>query len=320
MDWKNTFYPLAITTKSELSPLIVSYLLSWGLVTVVGSNKKSYLQGQITCDILSLKDSESTLGAYCNAKGKVWSVFRLFYHNDGYAMFQPISAIETTLKEMRKYSIFYKLQIKQSTDVALGVIGKQAQEFIDSISQDRTSVRMIKGGTGIKIDDERWLLLLDEASASSLLSGTNCVKATESIWTRFDIESGLPIIKKNQQNTYTPQEINLDLLNGISFTKGCYAGQEAIAKAKYRGVNKRAMFIVRGTTERPLSKQRDTTLDRAVGKNWRNAGQLLESYQFADNHAIGLLVTSKKLEENNKFRLTEQPNHIWHITPSPYYT
>ena len=97
MEWQTRFSPLNLSTQDALPELSVSLLDNLGMITMVGDDKKSYLHGQVTCDVVSLEKDQSMLGAHCDAKGKVWSVFRLFHHNDGYAMVQPKSAIEVEL-------------------------------------------------------------------------------------------------------------------------------------------------------------------------------------------------------------------------------
>ncbi len=107
MDWQNTLTPLAVTANDSLPPLMLTHLASWGAIIISGNDKKAYLQGQVTCNVVTLEPTQSTLGAHCDAKGKVWSVFRLFHHHDGYAMFQPLSAIEAELRELKKYAYFF---------------------------------------------------------------------------------------------------------------------------------------------------------------------------------------------------------------------
>ncbi|MGY3570779.1 tRNA-modifying protein YgfZ [Vibrio sp. SCSIO 43135] len=318
MDWQNTFTPFSIASDEALPPLILSHLTTWGAITIVGDDKKSYLQGQVTCDVVTLTEDESTLGAHCDAKGKVWSIFRLFNHNQGYAMLQPHSAIEVELAEIRKYAVFSKVDIAQSSDVILGVIGEQAQTLVDGLSESRGNVRAIEGGSAIKVDSSRWVLLLTEEAAQKVVESHDAVNTDAAIWTRFDIEAALPIIEKDQQNAHIPQAVNLDALGGISFSKGCYTGQETVARAKYRGMNKRAMFIVKGTTSEPLNMDAPVSLERAVGENWRSAGQLLASYQFSNNQAIGLLVASKDLDSDTQLRLAEQPDQLWSLEALPY--
>ena len=75
-------------------------------------------------------------------------------------------------------------------------------------------------------------------------------------------------------------------MGGISFKKGCYTGQETVARAKYRGINKRAMYIVSGDCPLALNAQQPITLERSVGENWRKAGELMHCYQFSDQQAL----------------------------------
>lgn len=101
MEWQHDFAPLSLSSNDSLPELVLTHLTSWGMITAQGDDKKSYLQGQVTCDVVQLAEDSATFGAHCDAKGKVWSVFRLFHHRGGYAMLQPSSAIETELAELK---------------------------------------------------------------------------------------------------------------------------------------------------------------------------------------------------------------------------
>ena len=127
-----------------------------------------------------------------------------------------------------------------------------------------------------------------------------------------------PKLSAAEQNEHIPQALNLQAIGGISFSKGCYTGQETVARAKYRGMNKREMRIVSGTTEQPLTLDSAIELERSVGENWRGAGRLLNVYQFSDNTAIGLIVLPNNLDDDVELRLAEQPEHKWTIQPLPY--
>ncbi|MGV2842248.1 folate-binding Fe/S cluster repair protein, partial [Vibrio cyclitrophicus] len=151
MDWKNTFQPLAHTQNESLPELMMTHVSDWSAITMIGDDKKSYLQGQVTCDVVTLPNDESTLGAHCDAKGKVWSIFRLFHHNGGYALMQPKSAIEVELVEIKKYAVFSKVDIEQTSDVVIGVMGASANQYIDSISESQGNVRAISGGTAVLV-------------------------------------------------------------------------------------------------------------------------------------------------------------------------
>lgn len=315
MDWQYSLTSSSVNAEDVLPPLMMANLSSWGAITLQGDDKKSYLQGQVTCDVVSLSPEHSTFGAHCDAKGKVWSVFRLFHHQGGFALLQPKSAIEVELRELRKYAIFSKVTIEESQECVLGVMGSEAGNFIDSLSEQRGDVREVEGGSAVKIGSDRWVLLLVQPAADALAHAFTGEKVDEALWTRFDIEQVLPIVEATAQNEHIPQALNLHALGGISFTKGCYTGQETVARAKYRGINKRAMCLIKGSVSAPIDS---LELERAVGENWRGAGQLLAHHVFADQSAIALVVLPNNLEPDTQLRLSDQPEHIWHIQPLPY--
>ena len=317
MEWQTRFSALPLSTQDTLPELSVSLLDNLGMITMVGDDKKSYLHGQVTCDVVSLEKDQSTLGAHCDAKGKVWSVFRLFHHHDGYGMIQPKSSLEIELKEIKKYAVFSKVTIEESNDIILGVAGSNADAFIASLSEVTGDVRGINGGTAVKVADNRWLLVLTSEAAQSLAESSQATLTTHELWNRFDIEAALPFVPAAAQNEHIPQALNLQALGGISFTKGCYTGQETVARAKYRGTNKRAMYIVKGATKSYLNNE-PVELERSVGENWRSVGALLTHYQFNDNQAIGLIVLPNNLDDDTRLRLAAQPECEWVIAELPY--
>ena len=317
MEWQTRFSPLNLSTQDALPELSISLLDNLGMITMVGDDKKSYLHGQVTCDVVSLEKDQSMLGAHCDAKGKVWSVFRLFHHNDGYAMVQPKSAIEVELNEIKKYAVFSKVTIEESSDVVLGVAGENADAFISTLNADSGDVRTVEGGTAVKVASNRWLLALTAEAAQSLVEDSKATLTTHELWTRFDIEAALPYVAADTQNEHIPQALNVQALGGISFTKGCYTGQETVARAKYRGTNKRAMYIVKGATAEALGESA-IELERSVGENWRSVGALLTHYQFSDNQAMGLIVLPNNLDDDTRLRLVAQPECEWEIAALPY--
>ncbi|WP_417881264.1 tRNA-modifying protein YgfZ [Vibrio sp.] len=322
MNWNDTFtaYPLAST--QAFPDLVLCHLASWSAITMTGDDKKNYLQGQITSDVVSLEVSQSTLGAHCDAKGKMLSTFRLFHHNDGYAMFQRASAIEKELMEIKKYAIFSKVVIEQSTDIFLGLIGHQATSFIaqlsgQSIDQDNLQVISLECGTAVPISTNRWLLMLPKQSAEQVIEkNSDLILSDERLWDYADVTDALPRIDQHEQLEHIPQAMNLQALGGISFQKGCYTGQETVARAKYRGINKRALFCLQGELHSELSN--NLKLERQVGENWRGAGQLNNYYQFSDGKLIALAVLPNNLEVDTVFRLEAFPNAQLSFSELPY--
>ncbi|WP_104401381.1 tRNA-modifying protein YgfZ [Vibrio penaeicida] len=316
MDWLENLSSISLSTQTELPEFAICPLPSWGTITFVGEDKKSYLQGQVTCDVVSLELSESTYGAHCDAKGKMWSIFNMFHHNEGYAMVHRKSALATELTEIKKYAVFSKVTIEEGADVLIGISGKNAEGWIDTLSDNRSNVRSIDGGTAVRISNKRWLLLLESSIAERLFEDQHDAVVHESLWDKYDIEEALPRVDEKEQSQHIPQAMNLQALGGISFTKGCYTGQEMVARAKYRGTNKRALYRVAGDILDTLPEQAE--IERAVGENWRSAGHLIAQFEYQDNAAEGLIILPNNLEEGTPLRVKGQEGTTWTILPLPY--
>ncbi|MFW7525114.1 tRNA-modifying protein YgfZ [Vibrio ostreicida] len=316
MNCQHDFPSFPLSSSDTLPSLSLTLLTSWSTIWMEGEDKLPYIQGQVTCDVGHLDEKESTFGAHCDAKGKVWSVFRLFHHRQGYSMFQPKSAVDAELAELKKYAIFSKVNIVESDDVLLGLIGNDAQMVIDGLSDHKGDVRPIQGGNAVKIDQQRWLLVLEPESADQLCQTIEATKVSEALWTRLDIEAGFPFVTKAHQIEHIPQALNLQALGGISFSKGCYTGQETVARAKYRGMNKRSLHIIQGKVKAPLSGEIE--IERAVGDNWRSASQLMSYHHFSDGQCIGSIVLPNNLDAQTQFRLKNEPESIWTMVPLPY--
>ncbi len=319
MDWKNTFNSTAHAVEQTLPALMLTHLASWGAITLVGEDKKSYLHGQVTCDVVSLGLNDATLGAHCDAKGKVWSIFRLFHHDQGYALFQPNEAIEKALTELKKYAVFSKVDIELSQDIAFGLLGHSAEAWVNEHFGTEGHVRHNDLGTAVMLEEQRWLLYINAKGVEILLEKLEtAVRVKESVWQRFDIEAAIPSINTENQAEQIPQAFNLQALDAISFTKGCYTGQETVARAKYRGMNKRATYRVRSLSAIETQASEVIELERSVGENWRGAGELMNHFQFEDGTAIGLITLPNNLDADTQFRSVSHPEVLWTLEPLPY--
>ncbi|MGR5149135.1 tRNA-modifying protein YgfZ [Photobacterium alginatilyticum] len=317
--WSNVlnFKPIALSSQDSLPELALVDLTDWSLITLIGEDKKSYLQGQVTCDVATLAADQSTLGAHCDAKGKMRTVFRLFHHRDGYGCFQRQSVMATQLPELKKYAVFSKVDIEQSDDVLLGLTGNKAGEVVEREFGGEGNVRAIPGGTAVQVDQQRWLIAVaaEQAETTAEKLAAEAELSDSTLWDLYDIQHAIPRVEAATELEFIPQAMNLQAVDGISFKKGCYTGQETVARAKYRGINKRAMYIVRGEAEQ--CPQPGDALERSVGENWRKGGTLIAAYKFTDNQAIALVGLPNDLDDDSQFRLAGQTS-TWHKQPLPY--
>ncbi|WP_413517048.1 tRNA-modifying protein YgfZ [Photobacterium phosphoreum] len=315
---QHSFTPLALSTTDSLPDLAVVNLSDWGMVTLVGPDSKSYLQGQLTCDVVSLAAGVSTFAGHCDAKGKLRTIMRVFHYQDGYGLVQRQSVMANQLPELKKYAVFSKTEITQSAAVLLGLVGTQTQATIDHHFSGDADVRYNDMATVVKVDNARWLIITSAEHADSMITtlAPTATLTTTELWNLCDIKAAMPRIDNTTELEFIPQAVNLQAVDGISFKKGCYTGQETVARAKYRGINKRAMYIVTGAaTQCP---QAGDALERSVGENWRKGGTVICGYQYSDNQAVALVVLPNDLDDDSQFRFAAHPDALWHKLDLPY--
>ncbi|HEX4045207.1 MAG TPA: folate-binding protein YgfZ, partial [Gammaproteobacteria bacterium] len=203
----------------------------FGLLKVSGPDAQKLLQGQLTCDVTTISTERSSLGALCNPQGRVISLFHLFFWQDAYYLFMPRQLIPITLKTLKKYALFYQATLVDASDdfVLIGYTGMPSASVSDYLT--------------IAISATRHLLIMTPAVAAILDThelSMNTVSAAQ--WHYLNIRDKLPLIYPETSGQFLPHELQLPALNAISFEKGCYTGQEIIARMHYRGRLKTQLY------------------------------------------------------------------------------
>lgn len=209
-------------------------------LTISGNDASTFLQGQITCNINEVSESQSTIGAMCNPKGRVITTFLLVKTKDDYVMVLPVELLEIVKKRLQMYILRSKVTIiDMSYELCLtGVYDKDipAQTLFATHQLDIIEVNL--GHRHLIIaQSEKTLQLWNQ----HLQQGFQA--ANSESWIYLDILSGIPWLGVKTTEEFIPQMLNLDKLGGISFNKGCYTGQEVVARTHYLGKSKRAMFL-----------------------------------------------------------------------------
>ncbi len=198
----------------------------FGLLQIKGPDANKFLQGQVTCDVTETSLDHGLYGAHCTPKGRILFSFYLFHRAaDCYWLQIPLSMIEQALKDLGKYSIFSK--------VTLSLIEQPIQliqspiELQSSILQDEQGIiRQRSNGYYEVIGQPTALMQLQPITANHH-------------WNRLDIQEGIGHIFPETRELFTPEEINYSLIDAVSFRKGCYTGQEIVARMHYKGKHKR---------------------------------------------------------------------------------
>ena len=242
------------------------------ILTVSGKDAAKLLQGQITCDVNVVSETKSSLGALCNPKGRAITTFLLVKTGDVFLMVLPKELLEAVKKRLQMYVLRSDVTLTDSSsqlcllglrhlDNLSGVLFATTQEEIIAVSLSKT--------------ESRYLVIAEVDKAIELWSnriGNQGFQPENSEqWRYLDIISGIPWLTTKTSEEFIPQMLNLDLLGGISFNKGCYTGQEIVARTHYLGKAKRALFLAECDTPytpEPNSAIIDdsTGTEQAIGK------------------------------------------------------
>ena len=280
------------------------------VISLTGDERAKYLQGQVTCDVDLLNIGDATLGGHCDSKGRLWASFWLANLGEELLLVLNAALLERQLPELKKFAVFAKTEVTAVTEQwqVFGLAGEGLSYWLDS--QLDGSDNLLQGGVVIPVAAEHALLLLPAGTAPPELPVGN-----ESEWRGLMIQTGIPEMQAEHQGEYIPQMLNLQALDGISFTKGCYLGQETVARAKYRGANKKAMFILAGNAAAPITANQD--LELQLGENWRRAGTVLSVYQDGEQ-CILTSVLNNNLEPDAVLRIKGQDDSRLSLQALPY--
>ncbi|MGP1924828.1 MAG: tRNA-modifying protein YgfZ [Arsenophonus sp. NEOnobi-MAG3] len=319
---KNKFIPTTCEIDHQL-PLTLMLLNDWSFITATGVDAEKYLQGQLTADIITLTSKEHIFTAHCDAKGKMWSTLHLFHYNEGFGYILRTSVAVKQLIELKKYAVFSQITIKQQRNIMLlGVAGQGARNALNShflILPDREKPVIHLGKTTLlhfSLPSERFLIVTDSATTAKLIKHFPQHGDSQQ-WLAFDIAAGIANIDIENSEQFIPQAVNLQALPAsISFQKGCYSGQETVARAKYRGANKRAMFWLAGTAN-TLPKTGEA-IEWKIGDKWRRTGTVLATASLTNGLISLQVIMNNHIDKESVFRVTGEINSKLTIQPLPY--
>ena len=317
----------SIPNPSELPETYAISLNDFSAISLVGEDQSKYLQGQVTCDVDLVNDNSLSHGAHCDAKGKVLAVFRLINRANEFLLLQPKSSLALSLAALIKFGVFAKVTITETTQLSFfAVVGEQAEQLLQEKfnSIPDSSMPVIQSGTTTLVylggKQQRYLIIDQSDVATKLIQQLALPIYNQNLWNLLEIQQGFPILADENLAHYVPQMLNLQAIGGISFTKGCYLGQESVARMQYLGKNKRALFAL--STQKLSSVinneiKAGDIIEKQLGENWRKAGDVLAYYQSAEQINIQA-VLANDVDDNTVFRLKKQPEVALSLTKLPY--
>jgi folate-binding protein YgfZ len=226
---------------------IAADLLHNALLAVSGDDATAFLHGQLTNDVEALRVGDAQWNAWLTAKGRMLASFLLVRRAGGYLVMLPAEIAEPVAKRLRMFVLRSKVKIEDASAglARIGIAGPGAAALVaahwGTTPEPMRSVER-EGALAVRLDAQRFVILApaDQASAvRAKLAGAQA--AGVDAWEAAGIRAGVPTVLAATQEAFTPQMVNFELIGGVSFKKGCYPGQEIVARTHYRGGLKRRM-------------------------------------------------------------------------------
>lgn len=214
----------------------------WGLIRARGPDSLTFLQSQLTNDVAALGPQEVRLAGFCSAKGRLQASFIVWkLADDDVLLACAASVLAPTLKRLSMFVLRAKCKLSDAgTELPLhGVAGATAQALLGDLPT--WTHRAVDGGSLLRLPDVDGVARAMLASTQPSAPGAAALD--EHAWRALEVRSGIPIIEAATVDQFVPQMLNYEIVGGVDFRKGCYPGQEVVARSQYRGTIKRRMFL-----------------------------------------------------------------------------
>jgi tRNA-modifying protein YgfZ len=203
-------------------------LTRYGLLSVTGDDARAFLHAQLTNDIENLAADHAALAGWCSAKGRLLATFLVIAAPDGFLMQLARDLAAPVAKRLSMFVLRSKVKVTDVSDA-------WAQFGIWQADFQQPDVAWTGNRARVRVGERRYLEIVPAGEPAA------AVNADEAQWTLQEIRAGRPLITAATQDQFVPQMVNFEMLGGIDFQKGCYPGQEIVARAQYRGQVKRRL-------------------------------------------------------------------------------
>ncbi len=320
----------AVDNQKADSTDIICDLSQYSTLVVAGDDAVDFMQGQFTNDVKNVDEQNSQLNAFCNNKGRMSANFRLFKYQQNYFFSVRNNLVERSIEHLQNYILRAQVVIQDVSEqlIHLGVSGDNAEKLlapfveisnreIDAVSFNDNYIAIRVAGAQAE-KNPRYEIFCSPEHAKTLWEAisTQAEVVNSSSWDYLNIQAGLPFIDSHSSEEFVPQMVNMDLINGVSFTKGCYTGQEIVARMHYLGkLKKRCYKVFIDSQDKPAAGDKlfaenaragqNTGMIIQAEKNPQAGYDALAVIQIADtesklflNDADGPAVTVKELPYN----------------------
>ena len=297
-----------------------------GLIAAHGADTQSFLQSQFTNDARDVTATRSQLSGYCSAKGRLLALFRIFQCGEHLYLQLPRELLEPTLKRLRMFVMRAKVTLDDATDslVHMGVAGPQAEaQLSDALGRLPQAVNEVVSANDITVlrlpgISPRFELVgeLPQIQALWQQLAAHAVPVGAPVWSLLDIQMGVPEVFTSSADEFVPQMVNLTALGGVNFKKGCYPGQEIVARMQYLGTLKRRMYLAHMAVDSPPAPR--TPLYEAGSDGTQSIGAIVNAQPAPGGGCNALAVVVIAAAERDAIRLNSADGPILQFQSLPY--
>lgn len=301
-------------------------LSHYGLIAAYGDDAVTFLQGQFTNDISEVEENHSQLSSYCTPKGRMLANFRIFKRGETLYLLLPHVLLEPVLNRLRMFVMRSKVTLEDASDALMrfGLNGPQSEQLL------KTKFKQIPEATNDCIQNDSYTLIRTHGTDPRFeIYGTlediiqlwqsldvDATAVGSHIWELLNIQAGVPVIVGETCEAFVPQMANMALLNAINFKKGCYTGQEIVARMHYLGKLKKQMYHISiETNEAPKAGDKIFAENSTAGTG---TGTIVSAEQTADGNYEALAVIQIADVEGQTLQLGDAEGPVVRILELPY--
>ena len=310
-------------TPHALHEDILCDLSHLALIRASGEDSANFLQGQLSNDIRNINESRHQLSSYCNPKGRILALFRVFQRQGDFYLALPQALLEPTLKRLRMFVLRSKVELTPiDTLIGIGLSGPNSEallrEQLGALPAEADEAIQQQGITVLRIagPHPRFALYGEIGAIQTLWHNLHghCRAVGADEWDLLDIHAGLPNVLPETTEAFVPQMINLQLINGVNFKKGCYTGQEVVARMQYLGKLKRRMYLAHSHNEACPGEE----LSSPQSASGQGAGKVVLTAAAAGGGYDLLVVAETSVAESGQLFLAKEPARALELLPMPY--
>jgi len=303
---------------------IVTDLSHLALIEISGDDAEEFLHGQFTINIYHLQKHLLKFSAWCNPKGQVRATFFIYRHDDGFTVLLPAELKESFVKQLQMYILRSDVELLDKSDekIRIGLNTQNAAFLVGLINSDPEQ----QGGTKI-YNDLHYLRIVSQGDEKNthryILIGSIDEQITlwkelvkhvtpvgTSVWELLDIQAAYPWITTQTTQKFLPQILNLDLIDGLDYQKGCYPGQEIIARLHFRGQLKRSLYLATCAHEScPESGNQVSANDKQI------VGTVINAQTSQDESYLLAVIDNNSIENKLSLRTPGVPELSMHRLP-----